>query len=262
MVTNSYTISRSMDYVNENTTIGTPIDFAQSWGRSNFDRTHNYVASAIYELPFGPGKPWMTDSTTGKIIGGWQVSALFVAQSGTPLTITGNGTLFNTPGNTVFANVNGEQKVLGGLGAGNLYFDPTVYSLPGAGQQGNMRRNTGPEGPGFWQLDMSIFKRFAFGKHGATPNSGSTRSTRRTPPAGAIRTRASARRPATRSARSPVWPARRRNGSSGSGAIRVLTRLRRHEGHEDYEGHEAFVVFVFLPGLRPLCSPNRPRSTI
>jgi hypothetical protein len=166
MVTNSYTLSRSMDYVNENTTIGTPIDFAQSWGRSNFDRTHNYVASAIYELPFGPGKPWMTDSTAGKIIGGWQVSALFVAQSGTPLTITGNGTLFNTPGNTAFANVNGEQKVLGGLGAGNLYFDPTVYSLPGPGQQGNLRRNNGPEGPGFWQLDMSIFKRFAFGNHG------------------------------------------------------------------------------------------------
>jgi len=166
LVTNSYTLSRSMDYVNENTTIGTPIDFAQSWGRSNFDRTHNYVASAIYELPFGPGKPWMTDSTAGKIIGGWQISALFVAQSGTPLTITGSGTLFNTPGNTAFANVNGEQKVLGGLGAGNLYFDPTVYSQPAAGQQGNLRRNNGPEGPGFWQLDMSIFKRFVIGKHG------------------------------------------------------------------------------------------------
>ena len=39
MITNSYTLSRSMDYVNENTTIGTPIDFALSWGRSNFDRT-------------------------------------------------------------------------------------------------------------------------------------------------------------------------------------------------------------------------------
>ena len=53
--------------------------------------------------------------------------------------------------------------MLGGLGPGNLYFDPTVYSLPAAGTQGNMSRNSGPEGPGFWQLDGSLFKRFAVG---------------------------------------------------------------------------------------------------
>ena len=102
----------------------------------------------------------MADSLTGKIIGGWQVSGLFVTQSGTPLTITGSGATLNTPGNTAFANLNGEHKVLGGLGGGQLYFDPSVYSQPAAGQQGNLRRNNGPEGPGFWQLDLSIFKRF------------------------------------------------------------------------------------------------------
>jgi hypothetical protein len=26
-----------------------------------------------------------------------------------------------------------------------------------------MKRNSGPEGPGFWQLDMSLFKRFSIG---------------------------------------------------------------------------------------------------
>ena len=38
---------------------------------------------------------------------------------------------------------------------------PPVYSLPAAGVQGNMTRNSGPEGPGFWQLDGSLFKRFS-----------------------------------------------------------------------------------------------------
>ena len=56
-----------------------------------------------------------------------------------------------------------EHDVLGGLGPGNLYFDPTVYSLPTPGVQGNMTRNSGPEGPGFWNLDMSLFKRFSVG---------------------------------------------------------------------------------------------------
>jgi hypothetical protein len=162
MVTNSYTLSRSKDQVNENTTLGTPIDPSLSWSRSNFDRTHNYVLTAIYELPWGPGKRWMGESLLGKIVGGWQVSGLFVAQSGVPLNITGNGTVLNTPGNTAFANQNGDHRVLGGLGPGELYFDPSVYSLPPAGQQGNMRRNGGPEGPGFWNLDGSLFKRFMF----------------------------------------------------------------------------------------------------
>jgi len=163
MVTNSYTISRSKDYVQENGGVSTPIDFEQSWARSNFDRLHNYVLTGIYELPFGPGKAWMTDSLAGRIIGGWQISGLFVAQSGTPLNITGNNTLINTPGTTAYANRTGDDKVLGGLGPGLLYFDPSVYSLPAAGVQGNMGRNGGPEGPGFWQLDAALFKRFMIG---------------------------------------------------------------------------------------------------
>ncbi len=161
LLTNSYTLGRSMDLANENTGINTPINYDLSWARSNTDRLHNYVLSSIYELPLGPGKKWLKDGALGRIIGGWQVSGLFVAQSGLPLTIGGNGTLLNTPGNSAFPNLNGEQKVLGGLGPGRLYFDPTVYSLPAAGVQGNMKRNSGPEGPGYWNLDASLFKRFA-----------------------------------------------------------------------------------------------------
>jgi hypothetical protein len=163
MLTNSYTLGRSKDYANENTGIATPIDFDLSWGRSNFDRLHSYVLSGIYELPWGPGKRWMGEGTLGKIVGGWQLSGLFTAQSGTPLTIGGNGTLLNTPGNSAYANLTGSNTVLGGLGPGELYFDPTVYSLPPAGVQGNLQRNNGPEGPGFWQLDTSLFKRFSIG---------------------------------------------------------------------------------------------------
>ncbi len=161
LITNSYTLGRSMDLVNENGGINTPINYDLSWARSNTDRLHNYVLSSIYELPLGPGKRWLNDGALGRMIGGWQVSGLFVAQSGTALTIGGNGTLLNTPGNAAYANFNGEQKVLGGLGPGRLYFDPTVYSLPAAGVQGNMKRNAGPEGPGYWNLDASLFKRFA-----------------------------------------------------------------------------------------------------
>ena len=163
LLTNSYTLSRSRDYVNENTTISTPLDFEQSWARSNFDRLHNYTLTGLYELPWGPNKRWLNEGLLGKLIGGWQVSGIFVAQSGTPLNITGDGTRLNTPGTTAYPNLNGDNRVLGGLGPGNLYFDPSVYSLPSAGVQGNMKRNGGPEGPGYWNIDGSLFKRFAVG---------------------------------------------------------------------------------------------------
>ena len=119
------------------------------------------MLSTVYELPWGVNKRWLNGGgLASQILGGWQLSGLFDAQSGQALTIGGNGTLLNTPGNSAFVNLTGDNKVLGGLGPGLLYFDPSVYSLPAAGLQGNMQRHNGPDGPGFWQLDAALFKRF------------------------------------------------------------------------------------------------------
>jgi hypothetical protein len=172
LITNSYTLGRSRDLAQENGGIGTPIDYSLSWARSDTDRLHNYVLSSVYELPWGPHKKWLREGPVSRILGGWQVSGLFIAQSGQALTIGGNTTALNTPGNSAFVNLTGDNKVIGnsgeatadgrpgGLGPGLYYFDPTVYSLPAAGVQGNMKRHSGPDGPGFWQLDGSLFKRF------------------------------------------------------------------------------------------------------
>lgn len=160
LLTNSYTLSRSKDYANENSGVGTPIDFEKSFGLSNFNRTHNFVNATIYELPFGPNKHWLSTGPVGRALGGWQVSTLLVLQSGTPLTIGGNATLLNTPGNSAFADQIGPERIINGRGPGLLYFDPAAYGLPAAGVQGNTSRNSGPTGPGFWQLDASLFKRF------------------------------------------------------------------------------------------------------
>ncbi len=160
MTTNSYTLSRAKNYTDENGGIATPIDFSKSWGRAGFNRTHNYASTVIYDLPFGPGKRWLPSGKASRIIGGWQISTLFVAQSGTPLNITASTSSFNTPDNTAYADLVGTQRILGGLGPGLQYFDPAAYAQPAAGTQGNMSRNAGPEGPGFWQLDGALFKRF------------------------------------------------------------------------------------------------------
>ena len=52
-----------------------------------FDRTHVFVASGIFELPFGRGRHWgkTWNGVAEAFLGGWQVSSLFKAQSGAPL---------------------------------------------------------------------------------------------------------------------------------------------------------------------------------
>ena len=52
-----------------------------------FDRTHVFVTSGIVELPFGRGRRYgqQWNGLVDGVLGGWQVSFLFKAQSGAPL---------------------------------------------------------------------------------------------------------------------------------------------------------------------------------
>jgi hypothetical protein len=60
-------------------------------GPSVFDIRNSFVANAVYELPFGPGKPYMSDGgVLGKIVGGWSFSSIGLWHTGHPLTVTMN----------------------------------------------------------------------------------------------------------------------------------------------------------------------------
>jgi hypothetical protein len=153
--TNSYTLGRAKDYVNDNGTIGTPADVQRSYGPSEFDRTHSFVSSFVYELP------WLKDAkgAAGAILGGWQVSGIFIAQSGTPVDVRAQGASLRAPGNQQRPNLNGDQNVIGDIGPGQQYFDISVYSAAPANTFGNMTRNGGPRGPSYINLDASVVKR-------------------------------------------------------------------------------------------------------
>jgi hypothetical protein len=57
-------------------------------GPSIFDVRHNVAVNAVYELPFGPGKPFLGSSgVLGKAVGGWQVSSIGLWHTGHPLTV-------------------------------------------------------------------------------------------------------------------------------------------------------------------------------
>ena len=60
-------------------------------GPSVFDVRNNVAINAVYELPFGPGKPFLNEKgVLGSIVGGWQMSSIGVWHTGHPLTVTMN----------------------------------------------------------------------------------------------------------------------------------------------------------------------------
>jgi hypothetical protein len=153
--TTSYTLSRSKDYLNDAGGLGTPADVSRSYGLSDFDRTHSLVSSFVYELPFLKEG----NSTAARVLGGWQVAGIFVAQSGQPVDIRG-GSALRAPGNQQRPDLVGEQHVIGDIGPGQQYFDTSVYSASAPNTFGNMTRNAGPRGPGYVNIDASLVKRF------------------------------------------------------------------------------------------------------
>lgn len=65
-------------------------DLAADYGRLNFDQTHRFVANWLWELPFGPGKPHLSEGMISKLLGDWQVNGIFSSTSGVPITISAN----------------------------------------------------------------------------------------------------------------------------------------------------------------------------
>ena len=160
LVTTSYTLGRSKNYSNgdSNGAIQTPADPERSWARRGEDRLHNLALSWVYHLPAGQGKRWLSSGPLSHVIGDWQVSGVFVAQSGTPINFEANAATLRAPGNTQRPNASSTPEVLGGIGPGNLWFDTSVFSAPAQNTWGNVIRNSLLDGPSYVNADISLAK--------------------------------------------------------------------------------------------------------
>jgi hypothetical protein len=60
------------------------------------DRPLRFVLSGSYELPFGAGKPFLSNANgfIRRVVGGWQVNAIYIAQSGAPLDWTDRNVIY------------------------------------------------------------------------------------------------------------------------------------------------------------------------
>ena len=53
-----------------------------------FDVTHNFKMSVVYDLPFGKGKTWLKTGAAAAILGGWRVSGIAAYSSGQPIGVS------------------------------------------------------------------------------------------------------------------------------------------------------------------------------
>ena len=64
------------------------IEDALAHSISSLDRPQHFTVTAIYELPFGKGRPllYALPGWADRVVGGWQVQGVYLAQSGPPIS--------------------------------------------------------------------------------------------------------------------------------------------------------------------------------
>jgi hypothetical protein len=167
-VLGGYTLSKSTDNGSGIRTLNGDTLFPQNsncleceWGPSVFDVRHRFVASILYELPFGNGKPFLQDGVGGAVLGGWQISTIINASTGFPRTAYVGTDRSNTGGGQDRPNVvagkdptlPSDQRTI------QQWFNTGAYSLNDLGTFGNAGRNTF-YGPGITSVDASIIRNF------------------------------------------------------------------------------------------------------
>jgi hypothetical protein len=158
----AYTYSKTLGVGDDQGGFIVQTDVRRNYGPTGYDRTHMFVASHVYELPFGTGKPWANSGAAKWILGDWQLNGVYRQVSGAPFTAVADVTPCNCPGNTNnFADVVGPATYTGQAGRGPTWFDISSFVAPGANRFGTASRN-GLRGPGFVNYDLSLIKNLKF----------------------------------------------------------------------------------------------------
>jgi hypothetical protein len=140
-----------------------PYNLRADWGPATYNATNIGVISAIYELPFGHGKPFAKNLSglANGFAGGWSATSIVTLQSGFPITpqLSYNPSNNGDTRNPVRPFLNPDFK--GPVVTGNpaQWFNPAAFLQPPAnsGFYGNLGRDT-LKGPGLATWDFSALK--------------------------------------------------------------------------------------------------------
>jgi hypothetical protein len=136
-------------------------NFMRQYGNEQYTPRVQFVSNLLYDLPFGPGHAYLgKDNLAAKLLGGWQISAAYLANTGNYLTPMFSGTdptRINAFGGSVSRgnvspNAVGHQSI-------NNWFNPAGFAVPAAGQFGNAGYGI-LKGPDSQVLNAALFKSF------------------------------------------------------------------------------------------------------
>jgi Carboxypeptidase regulatory-like domain len=162
-LTTSYTWAHNIDnsdgYIGYSTVSSLyAFDPSMNKGNSLLDQRHVFIASALYNLPFGHGQKFGNHWGRGMELaaGGWQLNTIVQAQTGTPVTIL-------TPqfGTNYSPRATATGPILLPHSISGTWFDTSGIVATPLGSQGNIARNA-VFGPGLATGDVSIFKTLHF----------------------------------------------------------------------------------------------------
>jgi len=160
-----YTWSKAMS-PNENSS-GTPnvqalAYMSRNYALTSFNRTHNVGITNVWELPFGPGRRWLSEKGAASyILGGWQINNVVSIMSGVPFSVFGDDTSLNLPGSNQTADqVKPDVATLGGKGHGNPYYDPSAFAPVTEARFGNSGYFS-QRGPGLFNWDFGLTREFS-----------------------------------------------------------------------------------------------------
>lgn len=163
-LTASYTWSKSLGINAGNSDNGlrfyVPSQFSKNKSVSDFDRTHSFVTAATYELPFGRGKRLASSGPASVLASGWSINPNISLYSGLPFIVTSDGASLNAPGNTQVADqINPNVEMMGGVGLGAPFYDPTAFAAVREVRFGNMGLNA-LRGPRLFNMNVGLFRSF------------------------------------------------------------------------------------------------------
>ena len=189
----NYTLSRALDEHGYNqeaeSLMSNGYNLRLDYSPAAFDHKHAFNTNFFYELPFGPGRPWLSSARgLGRVVGGWYIGGIFTAQTGSPTFVVESTNAWGgapqvssisagaiplatiTDASGVHAGVAGSNGIgttgnpaRGGSGL-NLFgnpaavfadFRPILLSVDGRNGLNTLR------GLSHWDLDVSISKKTA-----------------------------------------------------------------------------------------------------
>ena len=143
--------------------VANPFNLGADWGLATYDVRNLGVLSALYELPFGKGKPLGTgfEGWANNLVSGWSVNSIVTLQAGFPFTpqLSYNPSNSGDTRNPVrpFLNPNFTGPVITDNPA--QWFNPNAFIAPPStgGFEGNLGRDAFT-GPGLATWDFSVMK--------------------------------------------------------------------------------------------------------